>query len=55
MREWALLKGGAIVNVVTTSAAKSEVEKLHPDYQVADLYSLPSNVQENYQYWNERP
>ena len=55
MNQFALLSNGAITNVVATNRTKAEVEKLHPDYQVADLWALPSNVQEAYQFWNERP
>lgn len=55
MNQWALISNGAVVSVVTTNRTKREVEKLHPEYTVADLWSLPSNVQESYQFWNERP
>jgi hypothetical protein len=53
--EWALLKGGHIVNVVTTRRSRDEVASIHPDCEVADLYSLPSEVQRSYRYWDERP
>jgi hypothetical protein len=55
MNEWALLKGGRIVNVVMTSRVLSEVQRMYPDYEVANLYSLPAPVQQAYPYWNERP
>lgn len=55
MNEWALLKNGRIVNVVMTSRVKSEVQRMYPGFEVADLYSLPPHVQQSYQYWNDRP
>lgn len=55
MNEWALLKGGRIVNVIMTSRMKSEVQRMYPEHEVEDLYSLPSNVQQAYPHWNDRP
>lgn len=56
MREWALVRNGYIVNVVTTSKSRREVEQSYPGYQVKDLYAECSrSMQESYQYWNERP
>lgn len=55
MSEWALLRNGRIVNVVTTAHGIEQVRDTFPDYEVADLWSLPSTTQEAYQYWNERP
>ena len=55
MNEWALLKDGQIVDVITTVGTKSEVAKQYPDFEVADLYSLSSTVQKRYRYWNQRP
>lgn len=55
MNTWALLKEGRIVNTVTSVSGKGVVQKMFPEYEVADIYSLPPNVQEAYQYWNERP
>ena len=52
---WALLKDGKIVNTVTTTLSKRYMQERYPDYLVADLYNLPRDVQEAYQYWNERP
>lgn len=55
MNQWALLSNNAIVRVVTTNLSKSEIEQQNPDYKVVDLWALPPNVQESYQFWNERP
>jgi len=55
MRQWALLDGGEIVNVVTADGTKAEVQQKYPTYHVAELNSLPTNVVESYRYWNERP
>lgn len=55
MAEFALMKNGAIVKVVTTFRTQTEIQKMHPDCEVADLYSLPKHVQENYQYFRDRP
>ena len=54
-REWALVKGGEIIRVVTTSRSLPELKKTYPDYQVSDLYNLPSMIQRNYRYWEDRP
>jgi hypothetical protein len=54
-REWALLKNGRIVNVVTTTMCKRRMQERYPDYEVAWLYSLPDEVKQQYQHWNERP
>lgn len=53
--EWALLQGGAIVNVVTATTCKRHMQEKYPEYQIAALYSLPQDVREAYQYWSERP
>lgn len=55
MNEWALLKNGRIINVVMTSLPKTHMQQTYPNYEVADLYSLPPEVQQGYHYWNERP
>jgi len=55
MNEWALLKDGQIIDVITTVGTKSEVHKQYPQYEVADLYSLPTTVQQRYRFWDERP
>jgi hypothetical protein len=55
MTEWALLREGRIINVVTTSATITTVREWHPNYQVRDLYSLPAEVQRAYRYWDDRP
>jgi hypothetical protein len=55
MNEWALLRNGRIVNVVTTNCSKTEVEQHYPSCVVRDLYSLPSSVLEQYEYWSTRP
>lgn len=55
MNEWALLKNGHIVNVILTSRVQSEVQRMYPGYEVANLYELPASVQQAYQYWAERP
>jgi hypothetical protein len=55
MNEWALLKAGKIINIIMTSRVKSEVERMYPGYQVADVYGLPPHVRQAYGYWNERP
>ena len=53
--EWALLQHGRIITVITTALSKAEVQKLHPQYDVQPLYSLPLNVCEQYEYWSSRP
>jgi hypothetical protein len=55
MNEWALLKDGHIVDVITTVATRSEVAKQYPGHQVADLHGLPPTVQKRYRYWDGRP
>ena len=55
MNTWALLKNGKIVNTITTSSGIKHMQEHYPDFEIKDIYSLPSNVQEAYQYWNERP
>ena len=55
MNEWALLKDGQIVDVITTVGSKTEVAQQYPDFQVADIYSLPSTVQKRYRHWKQRP
>lgn len=55
MHTWALLKSGKIVNTVTTNSGIRHMQAHYPDYEVADIYTLPTDVQQAYQYWNERP
>lgn len=55
VRTWALMRGGRIVNCVTTALPLTVVQSRYPGYEVADLYSLPVHVQEAYRYWDERP
>jgi len=55
MTEWALLRNGKIVNVVTTYANLEEMQKSYPGYVIKDIYTLPDSVLQKYQYWNERP
>jgi hypothetical protein len=55
MKEWALMHRGKIVNVVTTNESKDSVQQHHPTYEVVDLYSLPTNVLERYEFWRNRP
>lgn len=55
MNEWALLRDGQIIDVITTVSAKSEVQKQYPQCEVADLHSLSDATQKAYRYWNERP
>ncbi len=55
MSEWAILKNGEIVDVVTTGLSRSEMQRKYPNYQIEDIYGLPSDVQQRYQYWDERP
>lgn len=55
MNEWALMHRGRIVNVVTTSETREQVEDRHPTYTVADLHSLPTKTLEAYEFWHGRP
>lgn len=55
MNEWALLKNGQITDVITTVSTRSEIQRQYPDFQVADIYSLPAHVQKQYRYWFDRP
>jgi hypothetical protein len=55
VNEWALLKGGRIVNVIMTSSGKKHMQEHYPEHEVADINSLPTHVREAYQYWRERP
>ena len=55
MNTWALLLNDRIVNTVTTEHNVEQVRDTFPGYEVRDIYTLPRNVQEAYQYWNERP
>lgn len=59
MTEYALLRNGEIINVVTTSggmeAAERVAERCEDDVTVVPLDSLPDDVKQRYQYWNERP
>jgi hypothetical protein len=53
--EWALLKDGRIVNVVTTNRCKRHMQERFPDYEITELYRLPDDVKQRYRYWSERP
>jgi hypothetical protein len=55
MNEWALLKGGRIVNVVTTTKCKRHMMECHPGHEVQSLYGLPPDVLEAYEFYRERP
>ena len=55
VHEWALLENEKIVGIATTCDSKAEVEKRYPGYEIADLYSLSSTVQQEYPYWSDRP
>lgn len=55
MHEWALLRSGWIVKVITTAQTRSQVSKRYPMYQVVDIYTLPSHVQDAYPFWRQRP
>lgn len=55
MTEYAILSGGEIVNVSSTSAPIDEVKKRFPNHTVKPLDSVPLAVKQRYRYWNERP
>lgn len=56
MNTWAVLHHNRIVGVVTTAKTAAQIKRDYPpDYRVADLYSLPTDVQEAYEYWSQRP
>lgn len=55
MTEWALLRNGRIVNVVTTDATQGEMRAMYPGYVIRNIYTLSDTVLNEYQYWNERP
>lgn len=58
-QEWAILKGGEIINVCTTSSRASAQEAadhmVNGPYTVELLDSLPDRVKQAYRYWDERP
>lgn len=54
MNQWALLKDGAIVNVVTTTICKRHLMEQFPGHEVKSLYSLPTDVLEAYEFYRER-
>lgn len=53
--EYAVLEGGEIVNVVTTSGGRMRAQELFPNSTVVPLDSLPLDVKRRYRFWNERP
>lgn len=55
MSQWALLKGNDIHMVFITTKSRVDMERNYPDYTVRDLSSMPTDVQERYQFWDERP
>jgi hypothetical protein len=56
MTEWAVLHRNRIIKIVTTTKTAKQIKADYPpDYEVKDLYQLPADVQEAYQYWRERP
>jgi len=55
MHTWALMKNGRVCNTVTTLMPLDQVKEFWPDYEVKELFSLPANVLDDYEFWNERP
>jgi hypothetical protein len=55
VNQWALIKNRRIINVVTTAGTRASVAARWPTYEVKALESLPQDMLDSYQYWNERP
>jgi hypothetical protein len=56
MRELAILDPwGSIVNVVTTSKPRAEVQKEWPSHRVLPLADVPAHAKHAYEYWGNRP
>jgi len=55
VNEWAIMKEGHVVNVITTVQSRQETQQQFPDYEIADIYSLPSHQQKQYEHWFDRP
>jgi hypothetical protein len=57
MTEWALCKNNHIENVVTSSVSLQEMRARYfgSGYYITALDDLPTNVRQEYRYWDERP
>lgn len=60
MIEYAIMKHGEIVNVVTCDTAVADTSTLTSrmlggPYDVKPLDDVPLSVKERYEYWDERP
>lgn len=53
--QFALIKNGDVVNIVTTRSAKSVVRQKFPNFQVLLLSEVPQAALERYRYWDDRP
>ena len=53
--EYALLRGGEIEKVVTTTRPYSELRARNPEYEVIPLERVPLAVKRRYRFWGERP
>jgi hypothetical protein len=55
MNEWAVVKDGHIVNVITTRHPKRDLQQRYPAYEIVALADLPAKVLKDYRFWDERP
>jgi hypothetical protein len=55
--EWAMVKNGRVVNVITTSSLRSraELRRKYPGYDMVPVHSLPPSALDHYEYWDKRP
>lgn len=55
MNEWALLQGGEVKTIITTSKDQATMTADYPSYEARPLGEVPLAVLERYRYWGERP
>lgn len=55
MVEYALLRGGEVITIITTARSQGELAADEPSYDVRPVSEVPLAVLERYRYWNERP
>lgn len=55
MTEWAMIKGGEIINVVTTERKLATLKLDHPGVAFVPLDQVSPAVLQSYRYWTERP
>lgn len=53
--EYALCRGGAVVDVVMTRQTLEQARACYPEFDVQPLDDLPAWMKSRYQFWGERP